>query len=317
MFYTITLNPSVDYFVRLKSFRKGITNRTDSEEYYIGGKGINVSCVLSELGIESTVLGFIAGMTGAAIEQGLKDKGIASDFIRLSSGVSRINVKIRDTEESEINGQGPQISEEAFAELLQKVENISDGDTLVLAGAIPNTLSSDAYKRILTCVKEKNVRIVVNAAKKLLTDSLRFKPFLIKISKQELSDIFMKQMLDDKDIVECAHELQKLGAKNVIISLGADGAMLIDEKSEIFHIGVPKGKIINSVGSGDSMVAGFLAGFDRTGNYEEALLMGEACASATAFSKGLTDLSMIERTVEKMREQDIAPHPVSLTFFSE
>ena len=186
-----------------------------------------------------------------------------------------------------------------------------------MAGAIPNTLSSDAYKRILTCVKEKNVRIVVNAAKKLLTDSLRFKPFLIKISKQELSDIFMKQMLDDKDIVECAHELQKLGAKNVIISLGADGAMLIDEKSEIFHIGVPKGKIINSVGSGDSMVAGFLAGFDRTGNYEEALLMGEACASATAFSKGLTDLSMIEKTVEKMREQDIAPHPVSLTVFSE
>ncbi len=303
LFYTITLNPSIDYIMRLKNFTKGMTNRTIAEEYYIGGKGINVSCVLSELGVESTALGFVAGFTGAAIEQGLQKMGIRADFIQLEEGNSRINVKIKAGEESEINGQGPEISEEAFQNLLSKLDQIQDGDTLILAGAIPNTLSPDAYHRILSCVRDRKIRIVVDAAKKLLTDSLRFKPFLIKPNRQELSEIFMKQMLGEQDIIECAKELKKLGAKNVIVSLGKDGAMLIDEFGNIHKIGTLKGKVINTVGTGNSMVAGFLTGYDRTGDYDEALLLGTACANATAFSPGLADAAGIEKALRQMREQ--------------
>lgn len=304
MFYTVTLNPSIDYVVRLKSFTKGITNRTTGEEYYIGGKGINVSCVLKELNIESTAFGFVAGLTGNAIEKGLQRKGIQASFIRLPEGNSRINVKIKATEESEINGQGPGIPEEAFGQLLEQIDHVTDGDTLILGGAIPNTLAGDAYVRILQRVKGKQVRLVVDAAKKLLTDCLKFKPFLIKPNKQELSEIFMKEMTSEQDIIECARELKKMGAKNVIVSLGRDGAMLLSEDGSIRHFGNISGKVLSTVGAGDAMIAGFLAGYDTSGgNYDEAMLLGVACGNATAFSSGLPESAMIRQVTDTMRQQ--------------
>ncbi len=304
MIYTVTLNPSIDYIVRLKSFTKGITNRTVSEEYYIGGKGINVSSVLSELGIKSTAFGFVAGFTGEAIIKGLDEMGINADFITLKEGVSRINVKIKAAEESEINCQGPHISEEEFAQLLEKTDMIQDGDTIVLAGSIPKTLGSDAYVRILSRLKGRNVRIVVDATKKLLTECLRYKPFLIKPNKQELSEIFMKEMNSEKDIIDCASELRKMGARNVVVSLGSEGALLIDEQGKQHRTGIVKEKIVNTVGSGDSMVAGFIAGYERSGSYEEALLLGTACGNATAFSPGLAKKEKIIEMLGKLREMN-------------
>ena len=301
MIYTVTLNPSIDYIVRLKSLTKGITNRTTSEEYYVGGKGINVSSVLSELGIESTAFGFVAGFTGEAIREGLVDMGINADLITLREGVSRINVKIKAAEETEINCQGPHISEEEFSMLLDKTDKIQDGDTIVLAGSIPKTLGSDAYVRILSRLKGRDVRIVVDATKKLLTDCLKFKPFLIKPNRQELSEIFMKEMNSEKDIIDCASELRKMGAKNVVISLGSDGAMLIDADGKLHKTGIVKEKIINTVGSGDSMVAGFIAGYIRTGSYDEALMLGTACGNATAFSPGLAKMDKIVEMLAKLR----------------
>ncbi len=303
MFYTITLNPSIDYVVHLKNFTKGITNRTVSEEYYIGGKGINISLVLKQLDVESTALGFVAGLTGDAIEEGLQRKGIHAEFIRLAEGNSRINVKIKASEESEINGQGPAVSEEAFEQLLERTDCIADGDTLVLAGAIPSTLSKDAYVRILQRIKRKQVRIVVDAARKQLIDCLKFKPFLIKPNKQELSEIFMKNMNGEQDIIECAKELKKMGAKNIIVSLGRDGAMLLSEDGAVRTIRNVSGKVISRVGAGDSLMAGFLAGYDKSGgDYDEALLLGEACGNATAFSHTLAEAPEIQRIAGILRE---------------
>ncbi len=302
MIYTVTLNPSIDYIVRMKNFTKGITNRTRSEEFYVGGKGINVSFVLSELGVESTAFGFVAGFTGDAIVSGLERMGVNADFIRLREGYSRINVKIKALEESEINCQGPDISEEEFGMLLDKLDCVQDGDTIVIAGAIPKTLDSDTYVRILDRLKERKIRIVVDARKKLLTDCLKYKPFLIKPNKQELSEIFVKEMRDENDIIECAFELKKLGAMNVLISLGADGVILIDSDGKVHRMANVKHRIINTVGSGNSLVAGFIAGYDNTGSYDEALLLGTACANATAFCSGLATRDKIDEVVREMRE---------------
>ncbi len=301
MIYTITLNPSIDYIVRMKSFTKGITNRTSSEEFYVGGKGINVSVVLSELGIESTAFGFVAGFTGDAIVSGLERMGVNADFIRLRDGNSRINVKIKALEESEINCQGPDISEEEFGLLLDKLSCVQDGDTVVIAGAIPKPLGNDTYVRILERLRDRKIRIVVDARKKLLTDCLKFKPFLIKPNKQELSEIFVKDMRDDKDVIECAFELKKLGAMNVLISLGSDGVMLVDSNNKVHRMENVKRRIVNTVGSGNSLVAGFIAGYDRTGSYEEALMLGTACANATAFCSGLATKDKIDDVIREMR----------------
>lgn len=261
MIYTVTLNPSIDYIVRLDELKTGITNRTTSEEYYIGGKGINVSCVLAELGIKSTALGFVAGFTGEAIEKGLKNPKITADFITLKSGISRINIKIKAGEETEINCQGPHIDEEELLNLFDKIDNIQSGDTLIIAGNIPNTLPDDVYERIIEKLDGKDVRIVVDATKKLLVNSLKYKPFLIKPNRQELSEIFDTTVKTESDVVKYAQELQKMGAKNVLVSLGGDGALLVDEFGKVHKEGVIKGhKVLNTVGSGDSMVAGFVAG---------------------------------------------------------
>ena len=301
MIYTFTLNPSIDYVVHLDSFTPGITNRTTAEEYYIGGKGINVSCVLFELGIPSTALGFTAGFTGDAIEKGLSDKGIKTDFVRLKNGNSRINIKLKAEEESEINCQGPEISGDEFELILQKTDMISNGDTVVLAGSVPGSLSGDSYERILKRLEGKNVRLIVDATKNLLLDSLKYKPFLIKPNKQELCEIFGTEITAESDIEMYAKKLQSMGAKNVIVSLGGDGAMLLDELGNKHRLGVLRGKVLNTVGSGDSMVAGFIAGYEQTKDYSYALTLGTACGNATAFSKGLATKEKIYELFNKLQ----------------
>ena len=299
MIYTVTLNPSIDYVVRLESLVTGITNRTTSEEYYFGGKGINVSCVLAELDLESTAFGFVAGFTGEAIEKGIRNDKIITDFIKLEKGISRINIKIKAGEETEINCQGPHIEENELLRLLNKVDRINDGDTIVIAGNVPNTMPDDVYERILERIKNKKVRIVVDATKKLLLNSLKYKPFLIKPNRQELSEIFETEVSTEADIEKYAKELQNLGAQNVLISLGGDGAMLIDEFGEKHKQGVLKEKVINTVGSGDSMVAGFIAGYEKEHSYPYALKLGSACGNATAFLSGLATKEKINELLEK------------------
>lgn len=298
MIYTVTLNPSIDYIVRMNGLELGITNRSESEEYYFGGKGINVSCVLAELGIDSTALGFTAGFTGEAIENGIKNDRITTDFIRLDSGLSRINIKIKAGEETEINGQGPDISEDKFAALMSKLDHIQNGDTLILAGSIPKTMPDDTYERMLEKLKDKDVRIVVDATKKLLVNSLKYKPFLIKPNRQELSEIFEVEVKTEEDTEKYAKELQKLGARNVLISLGGEGAMLIDEDGGKHKMGVLKQKVINTVGSGDSMVAGFVAGYEKEKSYPYALKLGSVCGNATAFLPGLATKAKIDELLK-------------------
>ena len=299
MIYTVTLNPSIDYIVRLEKFTSGITNRTTSEEYYYGGKGINVSCVLAELDLDSTAYGFVAGFTGDAIEKGIRNDRIITDFIKLKHGISRINIKIKAGDETEINCQGPHITEQELERLLQKIDRISNGDTLVIAGSVPNTMPDDIYETMLERIKLKKVRIVVDATKKLLVNSLKYKPFLIKPNRQELSEILDVEVKTEDDIEHYAKELQKMGAKNVLISLGGEGAMLIDENGNKHKAGVLKEKVINTVGSGDSMVAGFVAGYIKTEDYAYALKLGSVCGNATAFLSGLATKEKIEELLEK------------------
>lgn len=299
MIYTVTLNPSIDYVVRLDSLVTGITNRTTSEEYYYGGKGINVSCVLAELDLESTALGFVAGFTGEAIEKGIRNDKIITDFIKLKSGISRINIKIKAGEETEINCQGPNIEPSELDRLFAKLNRIEDGDTLVIAGSVPNTLPDDIYERMLEKIKGKKVRIVVDATKKLLRNSLKYKPFLIKPNRQEISELFETEVKTEQQIEFYAKELQKMGAINVLVSLGHEGALLIDEFGEKHKAGVLKGKVINTVGSGDSMVAGFIAGYEKEKSYPYALKLGSACGNATAFLSGLATKEKINELMQK------------------
>lgn len=300
MIYTVTLNPSIDYVVRLSNLTTGITNRTDSEEYYFGGKGINVSCVLAELDIDSTALGFTAGFTGEAIEKGIRNNRITTDFIRLREGISRINIKIKAGEETEINGQGPHISDDELNSLFEKLDHIHNGDTLILAGSVPNTLPDDVYERMLERLKDKDIRIVVDATKKLLVNSLKYKPFLIKPNRQEISEIFDVPVETEEDTEKYAKKLMEMGAQNVLISLGGDGAMLIDEFGNKHKMGVVKEKVINTVGSGDSMVAGFVAGYEKEKSYPYALKLGSACGNATAFLPGLATKEKINDILNKL-----------------
>ena len=297
MIYTVTLNPSIDYIVRLDKLVNGITNRTTSEEYYYGGKGINVSCVLAELDMDSTAYGFVAGFTGDAIEKGIRNDRIITDFIKLKHGISRINVKIKAGEETEINCQGPHIDERELERLLQKIDRISAGDTLVLAGSIPNTMPDNTYEIMMERIKHK--KVVVDATKQLLVNSLKYKPFLIKPNRQELSEIFNVEVKTEDDIEKDAKELQKMGAQNVLISLGGEGAMLIDEFGNKHKAGVLKEKVINTVGSGDSMVAGFIAGYEQKKDYAYALKLGSVCGNATAFLSGLATRAKIDELLEK------------------
>ncbi|MBR5336417.1 MAG: 1-phosphofructokinase [Lachnospiraceae bacterium] len=296
MIYTVTFNPAIDYIVRMsKDLIPGMTNRSDSEECYFGGKGINVSTILKNLGFDNTALGFIAGFTGEAIEKSVADRGIKADFIRLPDGISRINVKIKGREETEVNAQGPSIPADALDALFTRIDRISDGDILVLAGSIPNSLPDDVYERIMSRLADKKIDIVVDATKDLLKNVLKFHPFLIKPNNHELGEMFDTVLKTEEEIITYAGKLRDLGARNVLISMAGDGAILITETGQQYKAGVPKGKVRNSVGAGDSMVAGFLAGYMRTGDYSAALKMGTAAGSATAFSDDLATGEDIEK----------------------
>ncbi|MGN1341140.1 MAG: 1-phosphofructokinase [Oscillospiraceae bacterium] len=299
MVYTVTFNPAIDYVVHTREMKLGATNRSEREEMYFGGKGINVSVVLRELGIKSRALGFTAGFTGEAIENGLADMGIEADFVRLSKGNSRINVKIKSGEETELNGQGPDIDEKAIAALFSKLDRISDGDCLILAGSIPSSLPSDIYERILERLSGKKIKAVVDATNDLLLNVLKYKPFLIKPNNHELSEMFGVELNSDEDIERYAKKLREMGAVNVLVSMAGDGAMLIDESGRTHRCGVCRGEVKNSVGAGDSMVAGFLAG-SLNGDYEYALKLGTAAGGATAFSDGLAQKGLIEELLKTL-----------------
>jgi 1-phosphofructokinase len=297
--YTVTFNPAIDYVVHTVEMRLGEVNRSSSEEMYFGGKGINVSIVLNELGTPSIALGFTAGFTGEAIENGIKAMGIKSDFVRLKTGNSRINVKIKAGEETELNGQGPHIDDEALEALFVKLDKLSDGDTLVLAGSIPSSLPSDIYERIMQRLSDRKIRTVVDATNDLLLNVLKYKPFLIKPNNHELGEMFGVTLSEDEEIERYARKLKDMGAINVLISMAGDGAMLIDENGKCHRCGVCKGKVRNSVGAGDSMVAGFLTGA-QNGDYEYALKLGTAAGGATAFSDGLAVKTKIEELLAQL-----------------
>ena len=299
MIYTVTFNPAVDYVVHLdKALEPGMTNRTTGEECYFGGKGINVSSVLMNLGYESCALGFVAGFTGDAISKSVAERGIKADFIRLPEGMSRINVKIKGMKETEINAQGPEIPADALESLYNKVKELTEGDILILAGSIPASLPDNVYENIMRLVDDKGVEVVVDATKDLLINALKYHPFLIKPNIDELEEIFGVTIKSDPELEEYAGKLKAMGARNVLVSMGGDGAMLLTDRNEVFRLACPKGEVKNSVGAGDSMVAGFIAGFLKYDDYEKARKMGIAAGSATAFSQDLADRDTIMKLYE-------------------
>ncbi|MDR7810883.1 1-phosphofructokinase [Lacrimispora sp.] len=303
MIYTVTFNPALDYVVRVDHFALGAVNRTEQESIYYGGKGLNVSAVLSTLGYGNTALGFVAGFTGDEIERGVKGLGFQSDFIRVEKGLSRINVKLRSQEETEINGMGPEITGEDVKQLFEKLDRLAAGDVLVLSGSIPKSIDDDIYERIMESLDGRGVRIVVDATKDLLINVLPYHPFLIKPNNHELGEMFGVTLHGPEEIIDYGKRLQEKGAKNVLISMAGDGAILITEEEEVFRMGVPKGTVKNSVGAGDSMVAGFIAGYLENGSFMHALRLGSAAGSASAFSEGLAGREDIMRLYEELSKE--------------
>jgi 1-phosphofructokinase len=300
MIYTVTFNPALDYVMHVGTFAKGETNRSDRDEMYVGGKGINVAVVLGRLGIKAEALGFVAGFTGDEIERAVKAEGVECDFVHLAQGFSRINVKIKSGCETELNGCGPQIRQQAVDELFKKIDRLENGDTLVLAGSIPSALPADIYERILARLDGRGVRTAVDATGALLVNVLRYRPFLIKPNDRELGEIFSRELKTDEEIIECAQALRKKGAVNVLVSMAGRGSILADEFGKIHRIGTAKGKLINSVGAGDSMVAGFLAGCMSGPDYDYALRLGTACGGATAFSNWLADKETVDKLMSTL-----------------
>ena len=294
MIYTVTFNPSLDYIVSVEDFKLGLTNRTSSELILPGGKGINVSTVLGNLGIENTALGFLAGFTGKEIERRLKEMGVASDFIEINEGVSRINLKLKSIDGTEINGSGPVISPEDVEKLIEKLDKLGEGDVLFLAGSIPTSMPDDMYQKIMAKLDGKGVMIVVDATRDLLLNVLEYHPFLIKPNNHELGEIFDVELLTRESVVPYAKKLQEKGARNVLVSMAGEGAVLIDENGREYMSPVPKGKVVNAVGAGDSMVAGFIAGYLEKKDYEYAFHMGIASGSASAFSEQLATRAEVE-----------------------
>ena len=300
MIYTVTFNPALDYVVKMDSLELGMVNRRKSKAIFYGGKGINVSTVLKNIGVDSVALGFVAGFTGKEIEDGVKAMGVKTDFIQLKNGLSRINVKIKAEQETEINGQGPDIKKDELQQMFDKLDKLQSGDCLILAGTIPASLPSDIYEQIMEKLMNRNIDIVVDATKDLLLNVLKFHPFLIKPNNHELGEMFGVVLKSDDEIVEYAKKLQVMGARNVLISMAGDGAILITETGEVHKIGVPKGTVVNSVGAGDSMVAGFTASYLKDHDYMEALKRGTATGSATAFSEGLATADKVEELYKQL-----------------
>lgn len=299
MIYTVTFNPSLDYIVTVKDFTCGVVNRTCDEIIYPGGKGINVSMVLKNLGYENTALGFLSGFTGDKIQALLKEKGVATDFISVETGMSRINVKLRSNEETEINGQGPKIEEKHIQELYRKLDELKDGDVLVLAGSIPDVMPGSMYMDIMKYLSDRKLKIVVDATKDLLVNVLEYHPFLIKPNNHELGEIFNVTLEKKDEVVEYAKRLQEKGARNVLVSMAGEGAVLVTENGEVYKADAPKGILKNSVGAGDSMVAGFLAGYLEKENYKDAFAMGVCTGSASAFSEELATKEEVAALLEK------------------
>ena len=301
MIYTVTFNPAIDYVVRLDApLEVGQVNRAGGEDCVLGGKGINVSGVLAQLGCPSVALGFVAGETGAWLERGLAAQGLHTDFVHLEKGMTRINVKIKAGQETELNGAGPDIPESAMQQLEEQLDALNENDILILAGSIPRSLPQDTYERLLARLQGKGVRAVVDATRDLLVNVLQYRPFLIKPNDHELGEIVGRELKTDEEIIAAARTLQEKGARNVLVSMAGDGALLVDENGKVHRIGCPKGKVVNSVGAGDSMVAGFVAGWMQTGSYDMALRLGTACGSATAFSLGLATREKIEELLKQI-----------------
>lgn len=304
MIYTVTFNPSLDYIVSVENFRLGMTNRTSSEQMLPGGKGINVSTVLTNLGIENVALGFVAGFTGNEIIRRLDELGVKSDFISIEEGTSRINLKLKSIDGTEINGCGPEIGREKAEMLMGKLLSMQEGDTLVLAGSIPSSLPDDIYQRILKALEGRGIRTVVDATRDLLTNVLEYRPFLIKPNHHELGEIFGQEIRTREEAVPWGRRLQEMGARNVLVSMAGEGAVLIAEDGQVFHTPAPKGELVSGVGAGDSMVAGFLAGWMEKEDYEHAFYMGVSAGSASAFSENLAKKNEVMKVYEQMTKEE-------------
>ena len=300
MIYTVTFNPSLDYIVSVNDFQLGLTNRTDSALILPGGKGINVSTILMNLGIDSTAFGFAAGFTGEEIIREVEAMGIRSDFIKIDSGISRINLKLKNIDGTEINGSGPEISEEKIEELLRKLDILGEGDILVLAGSIPASMPADMYSTIMERLQHKNVTFIVDATKDLLINVLKYKPFLIKPNNHELGELFDVKLTTREEVIPYGKKLQKQGARNVLISMAGEGAVLVAEDGSVYEAPAPKGTLVNAVGAGDSMVAGFTAGWIEKKDYRHAFYMGVSAGSASAFSEYLATKEEIMDLYEKV-----------------
>ena len=302
--YTLTLNPAIDYVMKTDGLRSDDINRSKEEAFYYGGKGINVSVVLSRLEVENKALGFLAGFTGKELEKMLKADGINCDFNYLKNGNTRINVKIKAQGELDINAAGPFVGEEDMKELLNKLDSLRTGDYLVLAGSVPESLSSSVYERILHRLEGRGINAVVDATGEALLNTLKYRPFLIKPNHHELGDLFKSTAESDDEIKRYANDLRKRGARNVLVSRAEKGAMLIDENGKVHNIGNAKGKLVNSVGCGDSMLAGFIAGYIKEQSYPKALMLGTACGNATAYSNSLATKKEIEDILKEIKKQD-------------
>ncbi|MBC5996808.1 1-phosphofructokinase [Romboutsia ilealis] len=300
MIYTVTLNPAIDYLINLDNLEIGSINRVEDEKVYAGGKGINVSNMLKQLGYENTALGFISGFTGEFIVNTLVEKGINNKFIKLKNGFTRINVKVKGKEETEINGKGPVITNDELNELYKILDNLNSDDILVLAGSIPSTLDDKLYENIMDRIKNKGVKVVVDATKNLLLNVLKYKPFLIKPNNHELEEIFNVKLNSNEEIIKYSKKLKEMGALNVLVSMGKDGALLLTENDEVYVSNVAKGIVKNSVGAGDSMVAGFIAGYLDTNSYLEGLKLGAASGGATAFSYDIATKEFIDEIKEQI-----------------
>lgn len=295
MIYTVTFNPSLDYIVSVNDFKLGLTNRTESEFLLPGGKGINVSTVLMNLGIASTALGFVAGFTGDEIVRRLEKMGVQNGFIRIDEGFTRINLKLKSIDGTEINGQGPVIGDEKVQMLMTKLDRLGEGDVLFLSGSIPASMPDDAYQKIMKRLEGKNIQIVVDATKELLMNVLPYRPFLIKPNNHELGEIFHVELTRREEVVPYGRKLQEMGAQNVLVSMAGEGAVLIAADGKVYDAPAPKGKLVNGVGAGDSMVAGFMAGWLKKQEYEYAFHMGIAAGSASAFSDNLATKEEIQK----------------------
>ncbi|HBE09429.1 MAG: 1-phosphofructokinase [Eubacterium sp.] len=299
MIYTVTFNPSLDYIVTVNDFQLGMTNRTDTELMLPGGKGINVSIVLSNLGIENTAFYYSAGFVGQEITRRIEESGIRADYIEITEGCSRINLKLKSIDGTEINGMGPDIPEEKVEELLKKLDGLQEGDTLVLAGSIPKTMPDTIYSDIMNRLSGKNIRIVVDATRDLLVNVLKYHPFLIKPNNHELGEIFGVKLTTRESVIPYAEKLREMGARNVLISMAGEGGVLVAEDGSVFMSEAPKGKLVNGVGAGDSMVAGFITGtVEKPGDYEYAFKMGLSAGSASAFSEFLATREEVLKVYE-------------------